>query len=348
MLAPPGRRPRPSIPFNRQPPTERSRWPAIDARDPAAGGCGAGGTGLARGRRARFVAAAGAASGCERVWVRAVSGVVARRSGRRVRWAARAPRLVAIALVAVLAVAGLRAAVAPPPAQHVVVRAPMGGDVRVEGFAQAFARAYLSWDARRPEQREGRLASFLSAGIDPDAGYLPPDTGSEVVVWTAAVQNAPSQVGRTVVVAVETTRRTAHLAVPIARDERGFLFVATYPAFVGGPATNTRAELPADEEVEDEALRRVVSRALRNYLERSVSNLRADLDPHAVVSLPDAAMRVRSVQEVTTAEEGRVAALVSVSDPAGGELTLRYELRVVRRDRWYVRSIAVDPTGRRS
>jgi hypothetical protein len=42
-----------------------------------------------------------------------------------------------------------------------------------------------------------------------------------------------------------------------------------------------------------------------------------------------------------------VAVTVTTEDADGVEWTLRYELSVVRRDRWYVREISVDPTSRR-
>lgn len=265
------------------------------------------------------------------------------RSYARVRWAARAPRLVALALAAVLGAAGLRAALAPPDSPRLVIRHQAGGGLAAQGFAQSFARAYLSWDARRPGERERRLAGMVSTALDPGAGYAPPESGSERVRWTAAVGDQPGALGRTVLVAVETSRRLVHLAVPVARDERGRLVVAHYPALVGGPAAAPDVEQPAGHEVADGELRAVVARALGNYLEGEASNLRADLAPGAEVSLPDAPLGLRSVEEITEAGPGRVAALALAEERGGGQLTLRYELRVVRRDRWYVRSIAINP-----
>ena len=81
------------------------------------------------------------------------------------------------------------------------------------------------------------------------------------------------------------------------------------------------------------------------YNERD--NLRADLDRGAVVSLASAAMTVRSTDSVTWAAPRRVAVTIAAEDVEGAEWTLRYELSVVRRDRWYVRAISIDPTSRR-
>ena len=41
-----------------------------------------------------------------------------------------------------------------------------------------------------------------------------------------------------------------------------------------------------------------------------------------------------------------VAAVVTARRPSGVELQLRYELEVVRSDRWYVRSIGTDPVDK--
>ena len=103
-----------------------------------------------------------------------------------------------------------------------------------------------------------------------------------------------------------------------------------------------RAELPSERDVEDEQLRTVAERALRNYLGAERPNLLADLDPAAVVSLPETPLRVESVDELTWAGRDRVAAELRAR-AQGAALTLRYELAVVRRERWYVRAIQTDP-----
>jgi hypothetical protein len=151
-----------------------------------------------------------------------------------------------------------------------------------------------------------------------------------------------------VTVAAVAGGTTHYLAVPVRRDDRGFLYVPAFPALVGAPATTTRAAAVDEPELIDGQLRSVVSRALANYLARESRNLRADLDRAAVVTLPPRALRLISVDRLTRARPGWVAAEVSVTDPEGVELTLRYELELVRRDRWYVRAIGPNPTRRSS
>ena len=84
---------------------------------------------------------------------------------------------------------------------------------------------------------------------------------------------------------------------------------------------------------------------MTNYVERQGANLRADLEPNAFVVLPERALRVTNVREVTWAGPRRVAVEIA-ADGAGARWTLRYELGVIKRERWYVRSVGIDPTER--
>jgi hypothetical protein len=135
----------------------------------------------------------------------------------------------------------------------------------------------------------------------------------------------------------------------VHRTERGFLVVPRYPALVGPPVSDPGAAPAEERDVSDGALRAVAERAVTNYLAGQRDNLLADLHPAAVVSLPPALLDVRSVRSITKAAGDRVAVEVSAADDAGIQWTLRYELAVVRRDRWYVRAIEPDPVaaGRR-
>lgn len=271
--------------------------------------------------------------------------LVDRRSLLRVRWGARLPQIAVFTCLLVLAVAGLRAAVGgsdSAPATRVV---PAGADLAAEGLATAFARAYLTWEAGRPDEHERRLAGFATDAVDERFGVTLPQRGEERVIWAAAVQDvSQGQRRRTVTVAAETTRGMLYLAVPVARDARGFLSVGGYPAVVGQPALTRRAPSADEPEVEDPELLAVAERAVRNYLAREPRNLSADLDSRAVITLPPVSLEVQAVERVTRAGVGRVAVIVVAAARAGGSLTLRYELAVVRRDRWYVRSIVIDPT----
>jgi hypothetical protein len=252
--------------------------------------------------------------------------------------------------MALLAALGLRALVAGPPAAPAPVRTVVRGgeDITAQGFAQAFVRAYLSWDGRQREEHERQVAPFLAGALPPDGGLRPPDGERQEVLWTAAIQDRPTGPGaRTVTVAAQTSRQLLYVAVPVQRTRRGFLLVPRYPALVGPLVSEPSAAVGPEEPVQDPAVRDVAVRAVTNYLEGQRDDLLADLDPRAVVSLPARPIRLSSVQEVSWARPGRrVAVEVTAGDMDGVEWTLRYELDMVRHDRWYVRTVQTDPTAR--
>jgi hypothetical protein len=102
-----------------------------------------------------------------------------------------------------------------------------------------------------------------------------------------------------------------------------------------------------EAEVEDADLRAVCDRAVRNYLAGARRNLAADLADGAVVSLPPKRLRVGSVESVNWVAPGRrVAVQVRAEEEDGAVWMLRYELAVVRHERWYVRQLHVDPRSK--
>jgi hypothetical protein len=271
----------------------------------------------------------------------------ARRSLRQTRTRANLPRYALWTVLAVLALAGVRAIIAGPPPTPPTPKAAPSADLASEAYAQAFARAYLSWRRDPPERRDAQLATYVSADLDQGAGLSPPAGSAQGVLWTAALgDRRDSARQRTITVQAQTTNGLVYLAVPVGRDRRGFLFVAGYPALVGPPATNPAASAPVESDVDDRALGAVARRAITNYLAGELVDLRADLAPSARVSLPERRLRVTAVDQVTWVRPGeRVAVQLEARGEDKSLWTLRYELGVQRTDRWYVRSVAVDPTA---
>jgi len=265
---------------------------------------------------------------------------------RNARMRARIPRVVATVFVALLSATGVRVILSGPPqapAARTIV-AP-SGDQGATSFAEAFTRAYLTWDGDDPDARERDLKAFLGSGLDADGGVQPTAGQSQSVSWTSVLGARREGTRRLVTVMAQTSSGVTYLNVPVQRDRRGFLAVAGYPAIVGPPAVDADQQQPAEDEVEDGALKTVVTRALTNYLAANQRNLLADLTPDAVVSLPSAALKLRQVDEVTWVKpRRRVAVQVQAQDDHGTAWTLRYELDVLQRDRWYVRSLQVNPT----
>jgi hypothetical protein len=87
---------------------------------------------------------------------------------------------------------------------------------------------------------------------------------------------------------------------------------------------------------------------VRHYLSGETNDLAADLVAGAAISTPPTALRVVDVFATTWARRpSRVAVVVVARDASGMQLTLRYELAVVRSGgRWLVRSVHVNPMYR--
>jgi hypothetical protein len=275
---------------------------------------------------------------------------LATRSLRRVRLTAAAPRFLALALVAILALAGLRVIVAGPPTAPVTraVRPTPPPDLGAQAFAQAFVRDYLTWSAEGgAAEREGRLRPYLGGTLDGDGGLTPAHDTSQTVAWTAVGGVRRTGHDEQVLVVAGTSHGQVHLSVPVSRNDQNFLGVANYPALVGAPPVNTKdpGGSSNEQDVDDPGLQTVAERAVTNFLAGEQQNLLADLTPDAVVSLPQQRLRVTQVQHASWADPQRIAAIeVQAQDGRGDTWTLRYLLEVRRSDRWYVRSLHLDPT----
>jgi hypothetical protein len=265
---------------------------------------------------------------------------------RAARLRAWIPRAVLYFVLGTLCVAGVRAIVEGPPAPIVTpVRSTPAADQGVRSFAEAFTHAYLAWDARKPELREAALAPYVSESLDANGGLQPAGKTRQSVRWTTVLGTRHTATRDLVTVAAETTTGLVYLSVPVSRDRRGFLIVSGYPALVGAPAPAKRFVIEPEEAVDDLALRTVVERAVRNYLGRANGNLLADLTPGAVISLPPQTLTIENVVEIAWAERPkRVALTARAKDDRGDTWTLRYEVDVVKQDRWYVQRLQVDPT----
>ncbi len=255
--------------------------------------------------------------------------------------------LVAVSLAGLAASA--RFAIAPPnpAAPSASLRAPAPPDRGAEGYASLFARRYLTWNAAEPQVSQRALASFVGAGMEPDAGLELPSSGEQQVEWDEVVQEREPLAGEHVyTVAAQTdTAGLLYLTVGVVREQGGSLALAGYPAFVGAPAS-TVAHVPARlREVQEPALATVVERALRNYLDASAGELAADLTSGARVSLPEQPLSLQSVQHLSWGPgASTVLATVQAQDGRGAQYTLDYEIDLARaQGRWEVSAVQMDP-----
>lgn len=257
------------------------------------------------------------------------------------RWRARGPRVVFVAACCVLCLLGLRslgsrAPKTAAPVARSVTSAP-------DGFAEAFARAYLTTSPG--SRRDAELKAYGYAADDDVGGSV-----STRLLWTAVVADQAGARGRRVVTVLgDDGHRRWYLAVSVAIDRAGRRFVPVAPALVGPPAVASAPTSPAEMEVDDAALKQVVARVVRHYVAGDASDLAPDLDRGAVLTFPPTPVRLIQVVAITwVTRPVRIAAAVTAAGPGGAQLSLRYELQVVRvGGRWLVRSVQVNPLDRR-
>src|SRR4051794_39991096 len=191
-------------------------------------------------------------------------------------WRLRADLSLTRWLVTAAAVTGIAATVRltiAPPAPSVTRPVTQSAtDLAAEGSAEEFARTLLTFDASHPDARRRALAAFAGDGLDPDAGLVPPPSGSQQVQWARVVQQRDPRPGEHIyTVAVQTDAMgLVHLAVDVRRDRDGTLQLCGYPALVGAPQTAPATADPDEalRDVDDGDLQATVARALRNYLAR--------------------------------------------------------------------------------
>jgi hypothetical protein len=268
---------------------------------------------------------------------------------RGLRWSRSYNAMLLAVVLVVLGGFGVWRSIDPPRALIVDVPTLQPVDLPGEAYAQQFAAAYLAWSSSAPALRTQALAEFAGGGqIDAGFGFQAPTTGSRTVSSTQIVQSfqLPGNESEYVVSAMTAPDGLLYLAVVVGRHADGSLGLVGYPALVGAPLTGDPIAPPSGTSVQDTALRGVVQRALGNFLAGSSSDLAADLDPTAVVSLPGQVLHLQQLQTLTWAQPGRsLLATVLATDPHGAQLTLTYQLGVSLQTRWFVTGIQTSPTA---
>jgi hypothetical protein len=225
-------------------------------------------------------------------------------------------------------------------------------DDAARAFAVGFARAYLSYEPERP----GGYARALERFVAPElaASVVPqfePDGPGQVVRDAIVARVARVDDGHaliTVAVTLEAERvSTRYLTVPVARDAGGGLVVSDLPSFAPPPQLG-RDSMPELEpltgaarvEAEDVLTRFFTAflagdSAQLEYLVPAGVRIEALADSHELVA-------VASIGQLggSDGRERTVLALVRARDAGTGVVYgLRYRLRLVRGDRWYVAAV---------
>ena len=263
-------------------------------------------------------------------------------------WRLRLTRELPRYLICVLALAGIvasiRFAIAPPRSRQMLATPRSSTlDRAAEGFAVLFARRYLTWHANEPDASARALAQFAGPEMESAVGVTLPASGEQRVEWAEIVQTrilGPTEHVYTVAAQTDSAG-VLYLAVTVRRASNGPLELVGYPALVGEPPMEPAASSGRLREVSDPALSAVVTRALRNYLAGSASELASDLSPSAQVSLPSWTLELQSVQRLGWEPGGRsVLAIVQARDARGVDYTLAYELNVgLAQGRWEISAV---------
>jgi hypothetical protein len=240
----------------------------------------------------------------------------------------------------------------PPRASGSRALAASWPDDEARAFAVDFTRAYLSYSPRHPDRYASGVLPFVSSDV---AGSVVPrfgKRGSRQVVQNALVaRTALVGDGRALVTVAATVVSgdvsTRYLTVPVARATGGGLTVYDLPSFSAPPARGRvqPAELEALSGDEGADVEDVLTRFFRAFLAGRSSDLEYFVP--AGVRIGALAQRYElagldSVEQVG-ASRGRtrsVLATVRARDAESGAVyALRYRIRLVRRDRWYVAAV---------
>jgi len=228
-------------------------------------------------------------------------------------------------------------------------------DDAARAFAVQFTSAYLTSPPRdEPGIHSAALEAFappeLAAQIAPrfDAG------GAAEAVRTATVAHAVGLDDRHALMTVAATvasgrnrLRRVVVTVPIARDEAGGLAVDDLPSFSSAPARATVGAPEAGPLLGDEraAIEDVLRPFLRDYLAGDTAGLAYLVPPGARIAAAAGSRELLDLTSITTTEPatraGRVVLVGVQARDARSRATyaLRYRLRLVKRERWYVAEV---------
>jgi hypothetical protein len=252
-------------------------------------------------------------------------------------------RVVLWCVVALLLVRGAADLMAttepPPPARSAQAPAAAWPDDEARAFAVDFARAYLG---SKPGRVEAFAAPELAASIAPE--YREPQEVQAATVARTATIDARHAL---VTVAATVESGTRYLAVPVGRDAAGGLAVYDLPSFAPPPERAQLSAPPAEpitgaDRAQIEAvLARFFEAYLAGrtdeleYLSPAGTRLGALAQEHELVgllSLSQVGAEAGDAKDVLATVRARDVETRAV-------YALRYRLRLVRADRWYVAAI---------
>ncbi len=237
--------------------------------------------------------------------------------------------------------------------------APTWPDDAARAYAIEFTAAYLTIAPDEPDTRTaaaelaaGEIANALAPTLDGEA--VAQQVESATVAGITRLDSRRALI--TVAARVRGARaRTIRLTVPVARDTRGALVVSDLPSVApvalragSGPVAGTSL-LGAERD----AIGDVLTRFLRAYLGGDRAGLVYLVPAGTRIAASTGGFELRELGTITatgraSGRERHVLVTAHVRDEISrATYALRYRVRLVRRDRWYVAAIN-DSTGGRT
>jgi hypothetical protein len=258
----------------------------------------------------------------------------------------------AVGVVLLRGVAGTFTTAQPARVPHINSRAAVAAwpDDATTAFAVEFATAYLN---HSPTDDPDDYTTALEA-------YAPPELVAQLAprfdehepreaVRSAAVAGVVRLDDRRALVTVAATVAGPKMSwrlvtVPIARDTRGGLVVYDLPSFASAPprAAVGAAELEPLYGAERAAIVHVLEPFLRAYLDGDTAALAYLVPPGTQIAAAAGRWELIELTSVSAAGPATRAGRVVLATVAARDLlsraiyALRYRVRLVRRDRWYV------------
>jgi hypothetical protein len=278
---------------------------------------------------------------------------------------ARLGRLALWAAVAVVLVRGLGDILASPRSTPAVSARERTADVwpddAARAFAVEFATAYLHQSPEHdPGEYARRIAGFASTRLASDLAPQLDQRGPGQAVRSATVAGSTTLDARHALLTVAATVTTSdgvttrHLTVPVGRDAAGGLAVFDLPSFGAASPRANAGPTEGEPLIGDEraVVEHVVGRFLRAYLAGDSGGLSYLVPPGTRIAVAAGRFELVELGSITSlaapgGDERLVLVRVQARDVSSRVLYgLRYRVRLVRRDRWYVAEINGAGTGR--
>jgi hypothetical protein len=235
--------------------------------------------------------------------------------------------------------------------------APTWPDDAARAYAIEFATAYLTIAPDDPGTRTaaaelaaGAIANTLTPTLDGESAAQ--QVESATVAGVTRLESRRALI--TVAARVRGARaRTIRLTVPVAHDASGALVVSDLPS-LAPPESRAAAGPVAGAPIvgaERDGIGDVLTRFLRAYLSGDRAGLAYLVPAGTRIAASAGGFELREIGSITGIgrEAGRerlVLATVHVRDQASrATYALRYRVRLVRGDRWYVAAINDSPGG---